>query len=276
MAEEALEVPQGAQQTTQHATITEVPQDTPATPESLGVDQASFDKYYRNDEFDWASYGKEQAFKQQQQQRPQSPEEPAEPAPATEGAQQAVENAGLDWDSLGQKITSEGDISPEDYKALEEIGVPQNVVQDYIAAVKDQAQVIIDSVIDEFGGQDEFNAVHAALYTNASLQQRNKIDELLRDPDTRTAGVAQAYRLSGIQPGSARQADQSPAAAPAASRGNSASTQGSPQGFNSFEEQVQAQRDPRYKTDVAYRNEVMRRAAQSDYQINPRSHGSGL
>lgn len=277
MAEEAVEqtVPQGADQTVQHATITEVPQPDAPTPESLGVDQASFDKYYKNDEFDWASYGKEQAFKAAQRQQ-QPAKEPAKPEGTEQGAQQAVEQAGLDWDSLGEKITAEGDISQDDYEALEKIGIPPHIVQDYIAAVKDQAQVIVDAVIDEFGGQDEFNAVHAALYTNATLDQRNKIDALLRDPDTRAAGVAQAYRLSGIMPGSAPAAPAQNQQAPAASRGNSASSQATPQGFSSFDEQMQAQRDPRYKTDIAYRNEVLQRIAQSDYQMNPRSHSGGL
>ena len=75
----------------------------PANPEatvdaaSLGVDQASFDKYYKEGNFDWASYGKEQAFKASQEfeATKEATTEEVQPEAAA-----AVADAGLDWNSF--------------------------------------------------------------------------------------------------------------------------------------------------------------------------------
>ena len=260
-----------------HVTDQDLPQNND-TAEAFGVDQASFDKYYKEGNFDWASYGKEQAFKHQQAARNNVAQESEHYDDYNDtdpdSAQQVVENAGLAWEDLGAKIADEGDIDEADYDALRAIGIPDQVVHDYIEAVQGQAQAIIDNVIDDIGGQEAIDSVYAGLYTNATEEQRNKIDVLLRDPDTRQAGIETAIRLSGVE--YEVYDDYNDAAQPAPSRGNSAYTTTSAQGFNSFEEQMTAQRDPRYNRDAAYTQEVINRIAASTYQMNPRSHSGGM
>jgi hypothetical protein len=255
-----------------HVTDADLPNNAPDTAESLGIDAASYDKYYRDGNMDWASYGKEVAFKQQQ--AADKAIQNNEPAPAEEAgdAQGVVENAGLSWEDLGAKISSVGDIDAEDRAALHAIGIPDQVINDYIGAVTGEAQGIIDAVIDGMGGQEAFDAVYAGLHANSTETQRNNIDALLRDPATRQAGIDTAIRLSGVQ---VQQGEQ-PQATPVASRGNTTAAAPAAQGFSSFEEQMAAQRDPRYNRDAAFTQEVINRIAVSTYQMNPRSHSGGM
>lgn len=259
------------------------------TAESLGVDQASFDKFFKDGEFNWAAYGKEQAFKAQKKATGEPDKEPDKEEPKksdapkhsqTKEAEEAVTKAGLDWDGLGSKIAETGDIEAADYEALKGIGIPEDVVKTYIASVKKDAQDLVDAVIDASGGQDTFDKVFDALQEKP-LELRNKIDGLLADPDTRDAGITLMFREAGMERPSAP-ATETPAPtkeSPKPQNGavNRSGGGGSDaKGYASFEEQVAAQRDPRYKTDVAYRNEVMARIAASTYSMNPRTHTGGL
>jgi hypothetical protein len=255
-----------------------------ATPESLGVDQASFDKYHKDGDFDWASYGKEQAFKAAQHatepaKEPAKEEARQSDAPRhsdTEEAQTKVADAGLDWDGLGVKISEEGDISEADYKALAGIGVPEQVVKQYVEMVKGDAQGLIDDVIEQAGGQESFDAVFDALQ-DKPMETRKKIDTLLSDPDTRPYGIDLMFKEAGIQ---RSQPESAPAPPQDMYQGNAnnrnPSSAGNTQGYASFEEQVAAQRDPRYRTDLTYRNEVMAKIGASTFNMNPRTHTGGL
>jgi hypothetical protein len=252
----------------------------------LGVDQASFDKYYKDGNFDWASYGKEQAFKARQQatkpvEEPKPSQTPrtsnAPKHSETSEAQSVVQKAGLDWDALGDKIMDTGTIGDEDFKALESIGIPQNVVQDYIKAVHDQAQNLIDEVIEEAGGQEVFDRVFDAL-ADKPTELKEKIDDLLADKSTRQYGIDMAFKEAGIErpTGSPAQTEAQPATTPSSYAGEGRAASSDARAFGSFQEQVDAMRDPRYKTDTAYRNEVLARIAASDYDIGTGRHTGGL
>jgi hypothetical protein len=248
-----------------------------ASAESLGVDQASFDKYYSKDAgaFNWQAYAKELEYKATQRgEEPESPKEPTQEAQPSENegeAQDKVAEAGLNWDSLGAKIGENGTIDDADFQALADIGVPREIAENYIDMVKGQANQLINDVHTQFGGEEEFNRVYDGL-ENIPEDKLNAIDDLLRDSSTRAAGVAAAYAAAGLTP------NGRPAPAATHQRGaqNAAPSSQSAQGFTSFEEQVSAMRDPRYYSDPAFRNEVIQRVAASTYDLNPRQHTSGL
>ena len=250
-----------------------------ATPESLGVDQASFDKYHKEGNFDWASYGKEQAFKSQQAAtEPATDEERNSEAPKhsdTPEAQDKVAEAGLDWDSLGTKISAEGDIGPDDYAALAKIGVPDTVVKQYVSMVKNDAQSLIDDVIEKAGGQQQFDTMFDALQ-DKPLAIRHKIDGLLIDPDTRQYGIDMMYKEAGMAQGQPAPATAQPQQVAGNANNRNPGAAPASQGFASFDEQVAAQRDPRYRTDLTYRNEVMAKIGASTFAMNPRTHTGGL
>lgn len=257
------------------------------TAEGLGVDQASFDKYYKNGEFDWASYGKEQAFKAAQK-KPTEGDEAKEEAVSDEGAadegaaeaqaaaETVVEQAGLNWDDLGQEIIDTGDISEESRKALTAIGIPDAVIDQHLALLHKDANDIVVQIVDGFGGQETFGDVFDALQAKATPEQRDAIDEMLRDPSTFDLGIQTAFTLAEIERPATGDASatsaQTEQITPNASTGGSGSTQG----YETFAEQVNAIKDPRYKTDPAYRAEVMNKVRVSTYDMNPRAHSGGL
>lgn len=249
------------------------------TPESLGVDQASFDKYYSEGNFNWQGYSKELEFKMSQKAQAPAPQQeaPAQEAAAAD-AQAAVEEAGLDWDTLSTKISNAGDLEDSDYAALVAAGIPEDISRNYVRMVQQDAENTVADVMSKFGGEEGFTQVYNGLLENTTLEIRNQIDGLLRDPVSREAGIAMAWQYSGLQnPGqSGAPAAPPPPVNPAASRANPGQTPSSTQGFASMEEQALAMNDPRYRTDPSYRAEVERRSMAAAYDFNPRRHTGGL
>jgi hypothetical protein len=254
------------------------------TAESLNVDAASFDKYFDGKVFDWASYGKEQAFKAAQKKpaegdadpAPEGTPEPVTVTPETEAAaSDAVSKAGLDWDELGQQIVDTGDISAESREALGKIGIPETLVDQYLGLLHKDATDIVVDIVDGFGGEEKFGDVFDALQEKATAEQRDAIDEMLKEPSTFDLAIQTAFTLAEIERPEAPKAEPGvtpEVITPNASTGGTGNTQG----YESFAEQVNAIKDPRYKTDPAYRAEVMNKVRVSTFDMNPRAHSGGL
>jgi hypothetical protein len=259
-----------------------------------GMDRASLDKYLKEGVFDWASYGKEQAFKAKQ--KPAGEEDkPAADTAETGGKdgenkdlkedkkedkdeplsdekkdqlKDVAADAGVDWEGAANSIVSEGKLSDEDKAKLVKQGIPEIVIDDYVRLLHREAGDKIANVITKLGGEANFEAVFDGLQANATEQQRNHIDSLLKHPDTFDAGIQLAVNLSKAQVDTQ--------GAPTGGTNQAAPTKSSAKPYTDFNEQMTAQRDPRYKTDVKYRNEVMMRIAASEYSLNPRTHSGGL
>ncbi len=246
------------------------------TPDSLGVDQASFDKYYKEGDFNWQGYSKELEYKISQ--RAQSPE-PQQPEPSQEitpdSAQAAVENAGLDWDTLESKIRDTGDLDDSDYEALVKAGIPEPIARNHVSMLNTVAEFTVTDVMNRFGGEEAFTQVYNGLLENSTPETRHKIDSLLKDPETRTAGITLAWEHSGLQAPTVPPTPVPPPV-PQASRGNAGQVPQATQGYQSMEEMSLAMRDPRYSTDPTYRAEVERRAQAASFDFNPRRHTGGL
>jgi len=259
----------------------QITEETPLhTPGDLGVDQASYDKYYKEGNFDWQSYSKELEYKYSQvttktEETPQATPE-GEEIPSVAAAQNAVENAGLNWEDLSQRIGAEGDLSDEDYDALTNAGIPPEISRNYVRMARADVENTVADVISKFGGNEGFEQVYNALQENTTVEIRNQIDLLLRDSVTRDAGVAMSYQYSGIQPNTTTPVPP-PTPTPVASRGNAgAAPSSAPQGFVDMEQMSAAMQDPRYRTDSTYRAEVEARARAASFDFNPRRHTSGL
>lgn len=245
--------------------------------EALGVDQASFDKYHKDGQFNWQGYSKELEYKIQQRAatEPASSEVSPEIAEATASAQAAVDNAGLDWDTLSHKLSDQGDLDDSDFQALANAGIPEDIARNHVRLLKSDMDNTINDVFAQFGGEAAFTEVLVTLKETQPQDVRDRIDTLLFDPLTRPEGVAMAQRLAGTTPVPAPPPQQ-PAPAPVGSRSNPGQQPGSTQGFNSIDEVALAMNDPRYKTDPGYRAEVERKAMAGTFDVNPRRHTSGL
>ena len=165
--------------------------------------------------------------------------------------------AGLPAQKYFDEYAQTGGLSDESYKELEGKGIPREIVDAYIEGAKARAErntrlsdETSDALINEIGGKETFGKM-AAWALNAYSEQEK------RD--------YQAAIESG-NPAIARFALQSLKAKYEAAFGASPSlVEGQPAAgtasFRSKAEMVKAMRDPRYKTDPAYRAEVERKVA---------------
>ncbi len=259
--------------------------ETTATAEKLGIDQASYDKYVNKDgEMDWASYGKEVAFKATQAKTaepvapvvaPVTPDAEAAAAAAAAAtaanAQDVVEKAGLNWDEVTKSVVETGALSAEDKAKLMALNIPEVVIDDYVGAVQREAGAHIDVVLAGFGGEENFNKVFEAVQANATDAQRDQIDALLRDPKTFDVGVNLANKLAVMEPVAPLQGK------PVAGAQNqvAATADAANKPYESVKAQLAAQSDPKYNTDPEYRAGVIKRIMASP-DLNPRAHSGGM
>jgi hypothetical protein len=246
-----------------------------------GMDQASLEKYYKDGVFNWEAYGKEQAFKAKQQEAKTANEATEDQTEnqleegisdeENEKIKQATEAAGIDYDAAANSILETGNISDEDRAKLVATGIPEFVIDDYVRLMATDVNARVEQTVEALGGNDMFVKVFESLQEKATEEQRNLIDDMIRDPATFKAGIQLAKDLSGVDV-----PEPAPNTQITGGRNQAAPTAAEVTGFGSFEEQMAAQRDPRYKNDPAYRDEVMRRISVSTYTVNPRAHTGGL
>jgi hypothetical protein len=231
------------------------------TAESMGVSPEQFAKFNSADGYNWQAHAKELEFAAAQKVTAREPtKDPVTPgAPADEArAKEVTDSAGLDWNDLSLKIMNDGDISADDYTKLAGVGVPKEIVSEYVGLVKDSADNHVDKVLSAFGGEEQFNAIRTAA-------QEAFTESELQDIETRMAqkaGWSDAVKevMNKVGAGEPINASQT---AP-----NAASTTG----FKSQAEMVAAMRKPEYRRDPAYRAEIEAKVAASKWDQNPRQH----
>jgi hypothetical protein len=247
--------------------------------ETMGVTEEQFGKFYSADKgYNWEAHAKEAEFKAAQ--KPAAPAGDVTPDPnATKdvdpnaAAESAVAAAGLDMDALGVKIRDTGNISDEDYAALEGVGIPKEMVADYVELVNARTESHVKSVHEALGGEQGFKDMQAWAMANLSQDERDGYDAMLNSSQWTVATEALRTQM-GMKPVEKQGQLVTPQnqASP-----NEASS-------NAYADQAAmnlAIQDPKYKLNtkegVEYRAEVMRKAANSNWEMqSKRSHNAGL
>ncbi len=211
--------------------------------------------------YNWEAHAKEAEFKLSQKGTGTEPI-------TEQNAEQVLASANLDWDVLRDTIVSTGTVTEADFKALEGIGLPREITQEYIDLSKAHIARRVDEVTEGLGG--DMSAVVAWAMENLTSDERDQYDTMLNSENWKPA--AQALRAQmGMAPVHTQGTQiQTPNAA-------------SPGGGNepAFADQVElnaAIADKKYRTDPVYRAAVMRRASKSTYAHsgNTGSHKAGL
>ena len=85
-------------------------------------------------------------------------EETTEEAPQAEASdvKQAVENAGVDFNSLQSEYDENGKLSDEAYNKLSEAGFPQDLVNSWIQGQEALANNYQNAIYDSVGGEDNY------------------------------------------------------------------------------------------------------------------------
>ena len=162
-------------------------------------------------------------------------DKPAEPAPLTAAIA-----------SFEERFASSGEVTDDDYAALEALGLPRQKVEIYMAGLAALEAQTLSEAQQVAGGAEQFSAAQEWARANLSDTDLAYYNKTVEAADTRKQGVEWLMaKFNAARPSEG--ALLTDTQAPTANAGDV---------FQSQEQLIAAQRDPRYKTDPAYRKSV--------------------
>lgn len=169
-------------------------------------------------------------------------------AATTEDAKGALESVGLNYDEINSRFQQSGELAAEDRAALNKAGVPDGMIDAYIAGQTAQAEAFQNSVFESVGGKDEYAKMTAwAAQGGLSKGEISSFNATMGGKDGDAAKMAIAGLKSRFEGAMGQE--------PQLHRGSNTPEQGSV--FRSTNELTKAMADPRYKNDPAYRDDVI-------------------
>lgn len=164
----------------------ELPVGPPAIPES------GQEKFYNAETgaYDWESHAKELQFNLSGRQKPQDTETPKLEieTPTEEGdVTDIVKEAGLDMETLEQRLMENGDLSEDDYSALKKVGIPEELTRSYVENIQYRAAAQEREAFEYAGGQESWAKMTEWAQTNLPESEIQGINETLRTPNWKLA-----------------------------------------------------------------------------------------
>lgn len=190
-------------------------------------------------------------------QRP-APEQPkpveqkkSELAIDEKAAEKVVAKAGLDMNVFAQEFAENGELSEESFAKLENSGIPKAMVEQYIEGQKALAEATTARVQGYAGGAESYNQMIEWAASNLSQEDIQAFNQAITEgPSAQRLAVQGLYAEFSKQKGSEPKLLKGGVAASAGVYANA--------------EQMRADmKDPRYKTDPAFRAAVMDKAKRS-------------
>lgn len=213
-------------------------------------------KYKTTEELEKAY--KELESKQGARQNEKAAEAPKEQDPAAnvEGleipaeAVKQVADAGLDLDGLAKEYAENNGLTQETYAKLASQGLTQDIVDRFIEGEKARAREYSATIKSAVGGEDDYAKLSAWAAKNMTEAEKSAYNAAVSSGDVEQARLA----VLGLKQRMTAAVGQDPDL-----------VEGTPSsdndGFKSDAELIAALRDPRFKKDPAYQEEVKRRAA---------------
>lgn len=186
----------------------------------------------------------------------QQPAKQGDQKPAAETGDQkpAAGAEGIDFDAMAQEITTSGDISAQSRALLKKAGIPDAMVQSHIDNVKAQVVALQGAIHEAAGGKDQFEAMRQWA-TSGGLTEAERTflgDQASKGPEQAKIAVSQLKQRFEAVNGKL----------PSLVGGKSGNGL---VGFRSTAEMTAAMKDPRYKTDPAYRKDVEQRVEHASF-----------
>jgi len=177
-----------------------------------------------------------------------TPPDPAPPkGPATieehtsADAADALSRAGLNLDEFAEEFNTKGALSTDSYTKLQQAGFPKELVDVYVDGLKARLQGFEASVYSPVGGKAEYESLIQWAKSNVSDEHKRVFNEAIQSGDKDRAALA-VQALIALRGGNARLLT-----------GKTSSPDAGVQPYPSQAQAVAAVRDPRYRTDPAYR-----------------------
>tara|TARA_R100000808_G_scaffold4669_2_gene14918 strand:- start:9104 stop:9883 length:780 start_codon:yes stop_codon:yes gene_type:complete len=159
------------------------------------------------------------------------------------------------FQQYADEYAKSGELSEGSRKELTERGIPEEMVNQYVAGAAALARDYDRQILEAAGGKDEFESMANWVRANGQDSERQAFNQEIKSGDVERAKLAVAgmmarYRMSPQgHPGNLEgRPTDSPAIAP----------------FRSTQERTMAMMDPRYDNDPAYRSDVDARIQASD------------
>ena len=177
-----------------------------------------------------------------------------------------AEEAGVNVSELEQEYINNGKLSEESMKALKEAGFSEEAVQAYIQVKEHQAIERDNTVLKSVGISSREEYINMAVWMSKNFDEDTlaKYDSAMSTP-VADVMIEKYYKLYVEATGGSQKAPES--TQPVSVRAGSVNTPSSSQGaFKSESEMIKAIQDPRYETDISYRNSVITRIMASPYK----------
>lgn len=183
---------------------------------------------------------------------PQTPEVAPEPAAEAEPAPEPqAAPAGLD--QFTEEYSKTGQLSTESFAALEKMGYPRHVVDQYIAGTKALAEQQANAMYSTVGGREAYDSMIQWAAESLSPDEIDAYNIAVSTGDSKQSAFAVKSLEARFRVENAGEP-----------RFISAAKASGPSGFESAAQMVAAMSDPRYKNDEAYRDDVVRKIANSN------------
>lgn len=171
---------------------------------------------------------------------------------ATEEAREAVENSGLDFNSMQTEFAENGELSEDTYKDLENRGIPKEMVDAYVEGQKAKATEYSNELFEFAGGEESYKGMLEWASDNMADSEIDAFNDSISSGNTSQArlaidGLVSRYRDNGgFEPSLV---------------GGKASA--SVDTYNSWAQVTKDMGTPEYKKDPAFRQAVEKKLGRS-------------
>lgn len=182
------------------------------------------------------------------QEAPESEETTSKPR---EEAQEIASEAGIDYVAMESEYQENGNLSEDTYKVLADAGIPETMVDAYIAGQEALTQSTIGNMYDIAGGEAGYNDMISWAQDTLGESEIEAFNSSLINENTSQFAISGLYARYSAEKG------------PNLVKGNTTNTPSG--GFASTQEMMVEMSKPQYKKDPAFRAEVQRRVAVSNF-----------
>jgi hypothetical protein len=139
---------------------------------------------------------------QTQEATPSDVETPETSEAEGEAAKQAVENAGLDFSSMEEEFAETGTLSEQTYKALQDKGIPKEMVDSYVDGQQARATQYTNELFGFAGGEESYKSMTEWATDNLPDSEIDAFNGAITSGNTSQArlaidGMVSRYRDNG-------------------------------------------------------------------------------
>ncbi len=223
------------------------------------------EKFFNKDtgEYNWEAHAKELQYNldgrkttQQEKTNNQVQIEKKTEEPQDTQVTDIIAAAGLTNDDLNAKVMENGDIAPEDYAALQKVGIPEAMARAYVENLVYRRDGEKAEMMSYAGGEDAWNEMSSWAADNMTEAEINSLNDQLNSGQYKLAMDSIKTRM-----GPTLLQNE-----PQFIKGEQRT--GGVTGYRSKSEMIADMSSPKYQTDPAFRQDVMRKMQAATFDLD--------